>query len=111
MSFKALAASVVITAVLCAPAWGQAQTWRSAPLQLLCSTAEAFHQLMERHGEGILYLGRDFDGFSLVLGINPDTHSYTAFIIHPNGTACNLSMGEGSAFDPTEGRAEKSGSF
>lgn len=56
--------------------------------------ADAVAFLSEQYGEVLTVQGLDGAGNSVQMFSNPDTGSWTALIVYPDGTACMASAGE-----------------
>lgn len=55
--------------------------------------ADAVAFLYERYGESLTVQGIDGAGNVIAMFANPDTGTWTAFIVYPDGTACMASSG------------------
>ncbi len=60
--------------------------------------ADAVAFLHERYGEALMVQGIDGAGNVIAMFANPDTGTWTAFIVYPDGTACMASSGTGFEF-------------
>lgn len=65
-----------------------------AVAQMQCGGyADAVAFLFERYGETLTVQGIDGAGNVIAMFANPDTGTWTAFIVYPDGTACMASSG------------------
>lgn len=53
--------------------------------------------LAEKYGEAVAVRGLDAAGNAIVMFANPDTGTWTAFIVTPDGNACRVA--DGVAFE------------
>lgn len=56
--------------------------------------ADAVAHLSERYGESLTMQGVDGGGNVIAMFANPDTGTWTALIVYPDGTACMASSGQ-----------------
>jgi hypothetical protein len=66
-----------------------------AAAQNVCAdVAETRRQLAEKYGEQRAFHGLSASGAMVEVWVNPDTGSYTAIRVLPNGKACLVDAGE-----------------
>lgn len=59
--------------------------------------ADVSAHLAEKYGEAVAVRGLDAAGNAIVMFANPDTGTWTAFIVTPDGNACRVA--DGVAFE------------
>lgn len=70
-----------------------------AVAQMQCGGyADAAAFLFERYGENLTVQGIDGAGNVIAMFANPDTGTWTAFIVYPDGKACMVSSGSDFEF-------------